>query len=245
VHNSRAKTKFLFEESLRRFLEKYAGRCVLLTLTFKENVTDKAEAERRFKPVKDWLVARKFFGLGVWQRQKRGAWHLHLIASDNVFAHVPINLLRDFAVGRGWGSFLNVQFIKRTEHGENLVSYYHGKTRKTCWRNVIFYLSRYLSRDVENVQDGRVRLVCWVGQAVVKIGNVKFSWVNGAGRAWRLGCAILDDVISYAGGGYKRRGWQYRWRDEIMEAGWAELEKRNLSECHNFFSAVGAGLAAP
>jgi hypothetical protein len=236
VQNSRAKTKYLFEESLRAFLKAYAGRAVLLTLTFQDNVTDKAEAERRFKPVKDWLVARKFFGLGVWQRQKRGAWHLHLVLSDNMLAYLPVNLLRDFAMRCGWGSFCNIRLIRRTENGENVVGEYQEGRGV---RNVVAYLSRYLVRDLGDGQDKRVRLVCWVGRRRVKKGNVRFAWTHGAARAWRLGCAVLDELITYAEGGWKRRGWQWRWLGEIMDVGWAELEKRNFLACESFFCAAG------
>lgn len=71
------------------------------TLTMAENVVDKSEAERRWRPLKRALKNKypEMRMVVVWARQKRGAWHLHWLCD----ARVDVNWLRPYAVELGWG----------------------------------------------------------------------------------------------------------------------------------------------
>lgn len=61
-----------------------ADKLSLITLTFRENLTDLKVANKRFNDFLKYLTARHK-GL-VWsvnpEPQKRGAWHFHMIATD-------------------------------------------------------------------------------------------------------------------------------------------------------------------
>ncbi len=66
------------------FVRHWGGEdyCAELTLTFAENITEKAEASRRFNSLRTALAGlgiRSY--IGCWERQTRGAWHLHLFVA--------------------------------------------------------------------------------------------------------------------------------------------------------------------
>ncbi len=57
-------------------------RIAMLTLTIRENVTDGKEFSRRFKSISTNVFNRLFHDwLRVFERQKRGAWHVHVVVA--------------------------------------------------------------------------------------------------------------------------------------------------------------------
>jgi hypothetical protein len=84
---NRAKSTRRARTQVRR-LAKWKGLTVLLTLTYKENVTDRGRMARDF----DVFVKRvrrvipTFEYVCVFERQKRGAWHAH-IAVPRILSH--------------------------------------------------------------------------------------------------------------------------------------------------------------
>lgn len=174
--NTRGKNSYLTQVSLERFLSRNLPNVWLATFTFKENVTDKAEAYRRWKPIADLLKRHKVEWLGVWQQQRRGAWHHHVLINR----YMDINRLRPFAVARGWGTFINLEKI-----GD-------GGYRFVDTKRVVGYLTRYLSRDMCGHVPFRVRLVS--AKRGLMAGSVRFSWVEGMAKAWRVGCDLWAAV---------------------------------------------------
>jgi hypothetical protein len=150
----------------------------LLTLTFAENLTDKREAQKRFKPISDWLDRRGIEWNGVWQQQKRGAWHLHILINK----YVAIGEFRAFAVKRGWGTFINLRGVGQAG----------GNTDFPDPAKLISYLCRYLTRAYTIDVPDRVRLSA--GKSVTKRGNCNFRWVGGLGRVWRMGCTAARNL---------------------------------------------------
>ena len=164
--STRAKTEFLHEHELREFLCQ-GGRHYLHTWTFAENITDKAEASRRFAPIDDWYRRHGVSHIDTWERQKRGAWHCHCV----VDRFCNVRELRLFAVARGWGSQSpDCKVIGRG--GVDVLKTAH-------------YLAKYLSKASAA---GVPRFVRLTGRTTnLRGGSVRFGWVGGYARVWRLG----------------------------------------------------------
>jgi hypothetical protein len=67
-----------------------------------ETFWTKTQAEEHFKPFEDWMKRRGILHLAFWEKQKRGAWHPHVLV--NKFCNV--NVVREFMVERGWGQIM-------------------------------------------------------------------------------------------------------------------------------------------
>ncbi len=67
--DTRAKTEYLTKVRLERFLSEYLPNVWMVTFTFQENVSDKKEAMRRWKPIADYLKRLSVDWCGVWQQQ--------------------------------------------------------------------------------------------------------------------------------------------------------------------------------
>jgi hypothetical protein len=76
----RAKKRFAVQKDVEGFARQWGeDNCGELTLTFAENITEKSEASRRFNSLRPALFALGVLSfIGCWERQMRGAWHLHL-----------------------------------------------------------------------------------------------------------------------------------------------------------------------
>jgi hypothetical protein len=149
------------------------------TFTFAENVTDKKEASKRWRVLKERLK-RYYPGLrsvGVWQRQKRGAWHFHALFDRML----DVNLVRPWAIAVGFGPQLNMR----------PVSTQAGFRNQWSASRVARYITRYITRDVEGLDKG-VRLVEYCGDA--RKATVAFRWANGIAYLWRTGRAEWNRI---------------------------------------------------
>jgi hypothetical protein len=244
MRSSRTHSKLLFELDAKKLLAT-SPMPVFCTLGFQDNVIDHNEASRRWQPVARWMKEVKHVRfVGVWQRQKRGCWHLHLILDRRVDA----TALRSRAVESGMGSQVDLQFIRRRESdGEHTISKTTGKKYNGNWDranySVVHYLCRYLTRDFQ--KDFGAQLV--VRGGIERTGNVRFAWVDGASYAWRLGFAavnrnvvrrqvFLGKKLGCAWADIGGVAWKDAWkhRVEIFAAGRDEVFK----ECCAFFDSV-------
>ena len=187
--SSRAKTAYGCGRGLLNFLRSNWQGAKFLTLTFKDNVTSRREAGRRFKPARDGLERRGVKGLGVWQRQKRGAWHVHLLISTRI----NIGEFRRFVEQRGWGKFVNIRNCgnRRRWNGGSWVYYWEGIPTDAELCKVGNYMARYLhkSDEADIWEDGEDKFsrVVTIGEGS-KSWSVDFTFTHGNARAWRLGC---------------------------------------------------------
>ena len=199
---TRAKTEFLTKVRLERFLTVNLPNCWLVTMTFHENVIVKKEAMERWKPVADWLKRHGIDWCGVWQQQKRGAWHHHFLINK----YINVVGFREFVVARGWGQFVNIEGVGPR----------HGWRRFQEPARLVKYLTRYLTRNFCDHVPRRVRLTS--GRADNKVGTTRFQWVNGLGKAWRAGC---EDFLRATKISPLTVAWSHR--DHIMRRGLAVL----------------------
>lgn len=175
---TRPKSKLVAAASLWNFIARWFPHVWYLTFTFHENVTDKAEAERRFKPLKDWFGRRGVEFFGVWERQKRGAWHLHILVNR----YCDVNTLRPFLTLRGWGTQMRFERVGK------------GSRRFGNPESLIKYLMKYLDKQHTDDFPGRTRAT--VGTHSSRAGTVQFHWNTEVSRLWRQG---KDAFVGYWG----------------------------------------------
>jgi hypothetical protein len=205
---SRAKQSYLLRKSVDQFYERHQFRCHFLTGTFKDQILDKAEAERRYKPISDWLRRHGIKHIKVWERQrKRGAregnpgeWHYHALVDHRI----DITKFRAFVTARGWGPFCNIISSAQWEHDHRV---HLGKGR-----TVGQYMAKYISKELVGTLDGRVRLV--TGTRSCFAGTTKFGWREGLAKAWRAGC---DEFLKETKCNPMKYAWSHR--DHIMTRG--------------------------
>lgn len=161
-----------------------------VTFTFADNVVDKAEAARRWRRLKARLQ-RHYEGLrgvGMWQRQGRGAWHLHCVWDRRL----DVVEVREWAKECGFGPQLNCRWIGDLPG---------MKQSKWTVKKVADYLTRYLVRDAvapENPEsaewdDSGVRLVDYCGDC--RVATTNFRWSQGMARLYRFGRQVWDDIF--------------------------------------------------
>lgn len=112
-----------------------AGLDYLLTLTYRENVQDKEKAKADLSRFCDLIQASdpEWKYLAVFQKQKRGAFHMHLAV-------------------RGWQKVLWLRAKWREVVGEGNIDVRAPKARSGTFRwgraQIAKYLSRYIGRDL-------------------------------------------------------------------------------------------------
>jgi hypothetical protein len=174
--------KAIFRESgnIEQFAKTYGigrGQTFMFTLTFKDNVISKAEASKRWNVlltnIKKKLDLFRF--VLVWERQKRGSWHCHLLCNAPVTMKKFKQVVRDFIDVSG----INFGFI-------------HARwTSGKDFKGVSIYLSKYLQKE------HREKGVRYVSYSQNWIRRVKgsFSFVGGKAQIWRRSCSTLDSMF--------------------------------------------------
>jgi hypothetical protein len=134
------KLRFSFECAVVRFCLLYEPDVFLWTMTFKENLQDEVEAKKRFRGVCDLIRRRGGKYLGVWERQKRGAWHLHLLVN----IYFDWTWFQKWLLARGWGEVLRVDRVYSKPDAVGLAR----------WRPLARYLSKYLFKQYGSIVEG-------------------------------------------------------------------------------------------
>ena len=163
------------------------------TFTFAENVVDKPEAYKRWRRLKARLK-RRYPGLravGVWQRQRRGAWHFHCVFDRRL----DVVWTRASAIECGFGPQLNMRAIGDLP----------GMKQGWSPKRVSQYLTRYITRDATEGEDAGTRLSDYCGDC--RKATTAFRWGGGLSRLYRLGCkALFGQEQEFPGPG-KPRVW--------------------------------------
>ena len=224
-HKKAAQTLFL---NVRRLITKEAqsiNHVAFLTLTFPDNVTDHKEAHEKFRSFRtNYLSKHEAFGswVHVKERQKRGAWHYHMI----------VVLKGDIRSGVNWeelakGNYRSANPYLRAlwqDLRENLEKYGFGRSEllpvrsneEAMGRYIGKYISKHMGQREEN--DKGVRLVNYSRDWVKN--SVKFAWNTSNAHEWRrklarfaksLGCEEIYQLSEKLG-----PGWVYKYLDDIM-----------------------------
>jgi hypothetical protein len=204
------------------------GMCVLLTLTFAENITERADREIRWRRLKARMLRRwpGLEGVGAWQRQKRGAWHAHVVVNQ----FLPVAELRAMCLACGFGSFCNLVPVEEMPGYRGVP----GGTREQQVYRCAKYITRYLVRDVG--QESGERTAIYFGEGA-RSCTVRFSWANGKARLWRMGAKEFFEVFG------ESPSWNNR--ELVMQLGWAFATTEERSELYCGSTAVAEWVDAP
>lgn len=202
--NTKGKLAFCVSLAVADILRHSDGVPIFATFTFHENLTEKEEAQARWRKLKERIrrVWPHLIGVGVWQRQKRGAWHLHYVFNR----YLPIGHLREMALQCGFGPMLNLHLIER--HSSSNVTWSH--------RRVIQYLTRYVTRTFDETDSG-VRVVDYHGPHA-RLATVRFNWARGFGQLYRKGRQMWSELFASDFGVPK---WDQYWF--IIRLGWEAM----------------------
>jgi len=165
VANSKAKTLHVAQVSIEQFFRQHRD-VYFLTFTepgrkAEEDYWTKDQAEAAFKPFRDLCARRGVSIIVVWERQKRGSWHPHVLANQ----FFDVNHLRAWMVERGWGVQMRLEWVTRPVEGQG---------RKV--EGIIRYLTKYLTKSVHQVS-GYEHRKCFCASADAKCGGTSFRWV--------------------------------------------------------------------
>lgn len=134
--------------SLRRRRANVRRQCLqmqaayILTLTYHENMIDRKTAlyhrqqfDRRMKEIHgdQWLF------LAVMERQKRGAWHHHIVTAFQVDREVVL---------REWRMVTGDPTITQVDVG------FKPNGKGNCYSKCASYVAKYVGKDVEGVEEG-------------------------------------------------------------------------------------------
>ncbi len=199
-------------------------RLGFLTLTFPDNVSDHKEAYSRFDSLNaNYLAPHPHFGawLCVKERQKRGAWHYHML----------IDCGADIRTGIDWEQLQQGKYRSAGDHlrglwGDlraNLSKYGFGRSELLPIRKnaeaMSLYVGKYISKHVgvRKAEDKGVRMCSYSRKWPRSTAN--FQWATPNSRTWRakvkelaefLDCPTLDDLTARLGS-----RWAYRYAEEI------------------------------
>jgi hypothetical protein len=220
----RAKKRFAVQKDVEGFVRQWRGEdyCAEFTLTFAENITEKEEASRRFNSLRSALGGLGILSfVGCWERQARGAWHLHLIVAlahpvrNQPGASVYLQGLRSTICGTAENEHKDGLLVKR-----GFGYMHHLAPIKTTAARFAGYFTSYLMKTWKELQGEkkRVRLITYA-RNVVRCASVHFSWNGPNGINWRRkkrmfafsrGCFTMEMAQEKLGA-----TWEYKYRLEI------------------------------
>lgn len=212
--NEQAKTFKVLDSNTKDWVKRYGVENIgFLTLTFKENLTDMKEAQRRWNSLNSMIRKENKFQIlvKIIEPQKRGAVHYHLLIKTNKSIKNPLikggidwdiyeqmgktkTAKEKRQLGRSLGKSAAVELIE-------LWSWLRIKCKSTGFGrhelmpikktdHIKNYLGKYLEKDMQenslkvNGKNKRKRLITY-GRNITKVANKKFSWVSGNASIFR------------------------------------------------------------
>lgn len=169
----KAKTRYIAERSAEQFLQRHK-HVYFITFTRPGHeldrpgfTRDKGECEKQFRPFKDRVRREGGEMLEFWERQKRGAWHVHCLVNKRYNAVE----LREWMMARGWGSQMFIKYVRK-EMGYRSDDT-HGSV--SC-KALVKYLVKYLTKSfTDDAVEPRKKF--FGGSKGAKVGNVNFKWI--------------------------------------------------------------------
>jgi len=175
---SRGRTAFALACSIRELCRQYPDS-ISGDATFQENITDVGEAHRRWRNLLARLERKypKLKIVGVWERQKRGAWHVHYVAS----ARIDVGWMRDNAIACGFGPQMKLQPV-------------HGRDgfRSKGVEGAVSYCCKYLAKELDKAEEG-VRMVFYHNRS--RYASTRFRWVGGMAKLYRKGRSLYSETF--------------------------------------------------
>ncbi len=234
------KTAHALVENVAAFIRCFGIEFVgFLTLTFADNVIDHKEAYKRFSSFRVGFLRRHpYFGewICVKERQKRGAWHYHLL----------IYCAADILTGFNFDEVRAGVYTSASQHLRSLWADLREKCPKYNFGRfnlepikgnaeaISRYLGKYISKHIENrrPEDKGVRLVSY-SSSWARSGS-RFQWYTDNSKLWRLqvghfalccGFTRMEEFSECFG-----HGWAYYNAESIVNGDWIERARELTPE---------------
>lgn len=259
--NGRKKSAYILAQSVEKLAKQHGLNFLgFLTLTFSDHVTCPKEAQKRLNSLFSHVIKPRYGEyVGVFERQKSGRIHYHLL----VTLHEDIRSNIDFE------GFKNRDYRSASKYlrGEwkfwrdTARKYRFGRTElmpiKSSSEAIKYYVGKYISKSINadtDHQDKGVKLVRYSKGA--RAGNNSFSFLSEGGKRWRQGVAFfselvadyfqqsvnnIDDLTLLLG-----KRWAYKYREYIIgiadtldsiNTGELKIKRSNLKQHFNFAMA--------
>ncbi len=184
---------------------------VWLNLTFWENVTVKAYAAKCWDKLSK-AISKQYPGfrmVGIWARQRRGAWHIHAVCDRRI----DVDWLRSVAIRSGFGpQMLLKELDNKPETPEKISRYISG------------YCTDKNALDPE--KDKGVRRMIFVGKHV-RVVNMRYK--SSLKRVTSFGRQVSEEIArqEYSAQSEFERNFSYpSGRKKIWET-WGQWYRRN------------------
>lgn len=230
------KQAYSLKENCSKFIQMFGiERVGFLTLTFPDNVVDNKEAYKRFNSFRTNFLSSVFDEyMLVKERQKRGAWHYHLLVAVSQDIRTGFDFNQVFPEKGKRPCYRSASPYLRnlwSELREALPKYGFGRSELAPVRAndeaMANYVGKYIEQNVTGKklsgyeeQDKGVRLISY--SRTWPRTNTKFSWNSAGSKEWRrklkrftvelLGLNNTDDLKEKYGS-----KWAYIWTDYIIE----------------------------
>jgi len=195
-----SKSVFILTMSVKHMIEVH-GLCNVgfLTLTFAQNITDPKEAQRRLNSLFTNVIKPRYKNyLGVFERQKTGRIHYHLLLTMSEDIRTGFNF---DAVSRGdYSSANNYLRNEWTFWRKTSKKYGFGRTELLPIRkdsnSIAIYIAKYLSKHTN------ARLPCDKGVRLVRyskgarVGSTRFQFLSQNSALWRKKLALFADYLN-------------------------------------------------
>lgn len=174
-----------------------------LTLTFAEHITDPKEAQRRLNSLLSHVIKPRYLDyLGVFERQKSGRIHYHLL----VALHHDIRSGFDFDSAAA-GDYKTASRYMRDEWRfwrRTANKYGFGRTElmpiKSTTEAISRYVGKYISKHITQraLDDKGVRLVRY--SRGVRAGTCHFQFLTPGSAEWRAKVALFAEIVQVSTG---------------------------------------------
>jgi len=166
-------------------------RLGFLTLTFADQVEDIREAQRRFHSLQTGVIRGRYKrSIGVWERQRSGRLHFHLV----VVLNDDIRTGFDFTAVDRW-DYRSASPALRSEWAfwrKTAPRYGFGRTEllpvKSTAEGIAHYVGKYVAKHVANREeaDKGARVVRFIGfKPGDRRASTRFGWNNSNAWLWR------------------------------------------------------------
>jgi hypothetical protein len=203
------------------------------TLTFKEPVTDKNQASKYFKNLKDLMTKiswKKQFNsetpesplsyIAPWERSANGSWHVHVLIYMPGWSVNQVKQLISGSIAKTKAPF-GFDYIRWTYDENHSISFIKGRNAEIAAWQIAAYMTKY--------SEPKARLISY-SQDIERKANPKFSFVGGYAKTYRRACATLDRGYKFFKDFYDNAP-----RYSVFMAVKAFM-KKNLDELRNIFA---------
>ena len=214
-------------ENVERFVREIGINNIgFLALTFPDNLMDPRQAYQRFRSFNNNFFSKsEFFGewLCVKERQKRGAWHYHLL----------VDCKADIRTGFNWTKFYSKDYSEVSPYlrqiwatlREVLPRYGFGRHELTPIRTnaqgISTYMAKYLFKNFHNRLPEDKGLKLYTSSSKMGSSVPKFSWLTDNSKQWRKNVKFLANFVLRSDDYYSLQDaygkkWAFHMRDSII-----------------------------